>query len=121
LEQVKTFIATIQTDLFDWTHNPTVEAKHKNRLTRRAVKANASVIIPFSKDEIIARDGLSCSICGKLLSEQEATIDHIIPLARGGHHRAENAQIACVKCNREKGEKLINLSEANNEEMEEIN
>ena len=73
LDQVKTFIATIQVDLFNWTHNPTVEAKHKNRLTRRAVKAKAPVIIPFSKNEIIARDGLNCSICGKSLTEEEAT------------------------------------------------
>ena len=102
LEQVKTFIAIIQANLFGWTHNPTIEAKHKNRMTRRAIKSNAPVIIPFSKAEIVARDGLNCHLCGKLLTEKEATVDHVIPLSEGGHHRAENAKIACEKCNREK-------------------
>lgn len=108
IEQVNTFIAKLQVNLFDWTHNPTIEEKHKNRITRRAVKSGAPVIIPFSKDEIIARDGLNCYICGKLLTEKQATIDHVIPLSRGGHHRAGNARIACEKCNKEKGCKPSN-------------
>ncbi|HEX8266319.1 MAG TPA: HNH endonuclease [Pyrinomonadaceae bacterium] len=105
LEQVKTYIAKLQVSLFDWTHEPTIEDKHKNRLTRRAVEANAPVIIPFSKNDIIARYGLNCYLCGELLTEKEATIDHVVPLAQGGWHCAENARIACEKCNTEKGNK----------------
>lgn len=48
------------------------------------------------------RDGGLCGICGKLIPGG-FTIDHIIPLARGGKHCYENVQIAHSKCNNRKG------------------
>lgn len=33
-------------------------------------------------------------------------LDHIIPLSRGGHHAHYNIQIACHKCNANKGNRI---------------
>ncbi|MCD9186704.1 MAG: HNH endonuclease [Pyrinomonadaceae bacterium] len=77
-------------------------------MSRRARKLNAPVIIPFTKREIINRDGLNCYICKTLLTERTATIDHVIPLSRGGFHCPNNAKIACLKCNQEKSNKYEN-------------
>lgn len=41
-----------------------------------------------------------CSYCGSI---KELTIDHVIPLSRGGQHTFENLTCACLKCNAEKG------------------
>jgi 5-methylcytosine-specific restriction endonuclease McrA len=34
---------------------------------------------------------------------QRATIDHIIPLSKGGAHTFDNVRIACWRCNLVKG------------------
>lgn len=56
---------------------------------------------------------LHCSICGRLCDPNDATwskytgplkpsIDHIIPLVKGGAHDWGNVQIACMECNSKK-------------------
>lgn len=57
------------------------------------------------------RDEGICGICGepvKLIKKgrMRATIDHIIPLSRGGLHSYANVQIAHWLCNVAKGNKL---------------
>ena len=81
--------------------------KEKYRMANRARKLNCPVIIPFTKKEIILRDGLNCYLCGKLLTEKQATIDHVIPLSKGGFHCPNNARIACLKCNQSKTNKTL--------------
>lgn len=52
---------------------------------------------------IIARDRSRCGICGKKVSPQEMSIDHIIPLSAGGTHAAINLQVAHKRCNSRRG------------------
>lgn len=35
-----------------------------------------------------------------------ATVDHIVPLSKGGHDVQSNWQVMCKKCNLAKGNKL---------------
>lgn len=79
--------------------------REKSRLAHRARLLKCPVIIPFTKAEVIKRDGLNCYLCGKELTQRKATIDHITPLSKGGFHCLSNAKIACFKCNREKWDK----------------
>jgi len=50
------------------------------------------------------RDEGRCVKCG---TEEELQFDHIIPVARGGGNTAENIQILCGGCNRQKGDQII--------------
>lgn len=47
-----------------------------------------------------------CGIChGPVLSDNY-TIDHIVPISRGGKNEIENLRLACYDCNRNKGNRL---------------
>lgn len=63
--------------------------------------------------ELLARDGYKCGICGDSVDADAAypdplskSIDHIVPLSRGGAHSPENCQLAHLRCNVSKGAKL---------------
>ena len=48
--------------------------------------------------------GKKCQLCGKKLLLQEMTLDHIVPLSRGGADTVDNIQCACKACNKMKGD-----------------
>jgi len=50
---------------------------------------------------VFQRDGMHCLKCG---SEEGLTIDHVVPLARGGNNDVENLQTLCYRCNSAKGD-----------------
>lgn len=53
---------------------------------------------------ISGRDGgCTCAYCGKGLSENEATLEHVIPISKGGPDIPANIVIACKKCNEAAG------------------
>ena len=50
--------------------------------------------------KVFANNGAICDRCG---ATNKLTIDHIIPLARGGTNDLENLQVLCQSCNSSKG------------------
>lgn len=44
-----------------------------------------------------------CAYCGKKFSPKDLTLDHIVPLARGGTTTPGNVVAACLSCNKNKG------------------
>lgn len=64
---------------------------------------------PFTQKErldIYVRDKGRCGICGKFVSPEEYTVDHIIPLSRGGTYEYGNLQCTCRRCNLMKADAL---------------
>ena len=59
--------------------------------------------VPFSKKNVMVRDGFTCQYCGSL---KELTIDHVTPVSRGGKSKFENCVTACKQCNSKKSNKL---------------
>jgi 5-methylcytosine-specific restriction endonuclease McrA len=50
--------------------------------------------------------GRRCVYCATLLEYDDATLDHVWPIAHGGAHHPANLVIACLRCNRLKGDLL---------------
>lgn len=57
------------------------------------------------KRRMLRRDP-HCHWCRCDLTAETATLDHVIPLAKGGLDNANNWVLACRKCNKERGNKL---------------
>lgn len=48
-----------------------------------------------------------CYYCNCKLAIHEATVDHVVPLSRGGAPGIENCVLACEPCNNKKGNNLF--------------
>ncbi|MBL7178732.1 MAG: HNH endonuclease [Pseudomonadota bacterium] len=59
--------------------------------------------VPFSKKNVLVRDGFQCAYCGT--ERQKLTIDHIIPKSKGGKATFENCVTSCKPCNNVKGDR----------------
>ncbi len=82
----------------------------RDRRMRRAYRFGNGPVERIDPREIFERDGWICGICGKRVSQRyraphplSASLDHIIPLARGGTHTRDNVQLAHFICNSYKG------------------
>lgn len=53
----------------------------------------------YEKKTVYARYNGCCAICGKPVKFKELTVDHILPLSRGGTNNMDNLQLACKECN----------------------
>ncbi|KAJ0714729.1 putative HNH nuclease [Helianthus annuus] len=60
------------------------------------------IISTLSRKNILARDKFSCQYCS---STTNLTIDHVLPISRGGEWEWENLVAACLSCNSKKGQK----------------
>ncbi|MGA7613823.1 MAG: HNH endonuclease [Thermoanaerobaculia bacterium] len=69
-----------------------------DRMPRQEVK--------FSRGNIYLRDGNRCQYCGKRFSSSELSLDHVVPISRGGKSTWDNVVCACLPCNVRKGNKL---------------
>jgi 5-methylcytosine-specific restriction endonuclease McrA len=59
---------------------------------------------------VFERDGWTCGLCSEPVDPalswpdpQSASLDHVLPLSRGGSHTMANVQLAHLGCNVEKG------------------
>lgn len=80
-------------------------AKALAKVRRRAAERDAFVEV-VDRHAIFERDEWSCKLCGEPLDmdaiapdPRSPTIDHVIPLARGGTHEPANVQAAHFWCN----------------------
>lgn len=91
------------------------------RLRRRSAKRRAdcrkrgaTLVYPYSRDAVFDRDGWLCWLCERavdataVVPDHDApTIDHVVPLSRGGADTVDNVRLAHFICNTRRGVRLV--------------
>ncbi|SHH14225.1 HNH endonuclease [Desulfosporosinus lacus] len=90
-------------------HTPSARLRHKRDNQTRRARLRGVKIESFNSIEIFERDNWCCQICGEKVDAMlphphlmSPTLDHIIPLVKGGTHERENVQLAHFICNSRK-------------------
>lgn len=86
--------------------NDTKKAAYHRRRARKKMGAAGERIVPR---QVFDRDGWQCGICRRKVNpdlvyphKRSASLDHIIPLSKGGAHVMTNVQCAHLDCNMKK-------------------
>ena len=62
--------------------------------------------VKFSRANMLLRDMYQCQYCADTFRVADLTIDHVVPISKGGKTNWENCVSACRKCNTSKGDKV---------------
>lgn len=76
-------------------------------LKARKQKLAEKGISSKSRFDILKRHSFTCQYCGNKAPNVQITIDHIIPVSKGGSHSVENLTVACFECNRGKSNNIL--------------
>lgn len=86
------------------------DCHHLAAYRKRAWRSKEQSGIPYSRRSIFERDQWRCQSCWKSVRDNvplghpsRSTIDHIVPLSRGGKECASNVHTLCWPCNHAKG------------------
>jgi hypothetical protein len=90
--------------------------QHANRLNKweRKMRQRTAIHVHYSRFEIFRRDNFTCHICGTPINMKakaprgdSPTVDHVIPLVKGGSDTPENVRAAHFYCNSRKSYREI--------------
>lgn len=81
---------------------------HRGRARRHGVAFE-----PVNRLSVFERDAWTCGICGSAVDRSltfpapgSASLDHVVPISRGGTHTRDNVQCSHLSCNVRKGDKV---------------
>lgn len=90
--------------------NPEILRQYRKRykaLSRKAGKLTKEIIEKVYQNNIKKFGLLTCIYCLKSIKTGQDSLEHKIPLSRGGNHNIRNLGIACIRCNKRKHNKTI--------------
>lgn len=94
-----------------YRHTPGAQARWERR---RARKANAAMGEPFTRTQVFERDEWRCYLCEEQVDRSltwphplSPSLEHVVPLSRGGAHSFDNVRLAHLTCNVAKGARTL--------------
>lgn len=105
-----------------YNQTPAGKANHHGACIRRRAKMNDNAKLACDKGihwkALAEKQGsMRCSVCGRecVCTEDRKgsmypTVDHIIPISRGGTHTWNNVRLVCRGCNASKKDKIISAA-----------
>jgi 5-methylcytosine-specific restriction endonuclease McrA len=93
-----------------WWKNRSGVRRRTNSMRDAAKRGSDRPAETFDPLEIFQRDRWRCQVCGirtkrtaRVPDRQAPTLDHIVPLSKGGEHTRANTRLLCMSCNASKG------------------
>lgn len=90
-----------------YAKNP--EVFERGARKRRALKAAVPSDRP-TRSDVVERDGTDCGLCNgpvdlsiQYPDPRSPSLDHVIPISKGGHDTMDNVQLSHLRCNLKKG------------------
>lgn len=88
--------------------------QHREEVRRRNSRIRSVESEEYTTRQVFERDSGICYLCGELLfldvphpERSFASIDHVVPISRGGADTLDNVRIACLSCNLRKNDKTV--------------
>lgn len=78
-------------------------AAHREQTHLRRARLRGRTRERVTEQALLRRDGAQCGICGKPMQPRERSIDHLLPVARGGAHTFANTRLVHLSCNVRRG------------------
>lgn len=111
---------------FKWFGERIRGDRHKGRARKYGVEYVPGITLK----KLVKRDGLTCKLCGERCDWDDKqrgacgplypSLDHIIPMVRGGGHVWSNVQVAHILCNSIKRDALPELINLEDEDVREV-
>lgn len=105
-EAVK-YMVLEKASVIEWYDNWTVRSANWETNVPAILMLNeymkCKTTVRFSKQNIFLRDDRSCQYCGASLTLNTFTMDHVLPISKGGKTTFENIVTSCNPCNAKKG------------------
>lgn len=90
-----------------WRKANPVKVRIQNHRRRELIRATRdTAAINVLSQLVSSASRLECGICGKNMPKKDRTLDHIIPLAKGGTGDVWNLRIVHLICNIRKSDKM---------------
>lgn len=90
----------------DWlVRSPSWETKVPAVIMMREY-INPKINIRFSKSNLYLRDQYTCLYCNQRIHKQDLTMDHLVPVSKGGKTNWDNMVTSCSDCNCKKGNRM---------------
>lgn len=71
-------------------------------------RRNKSLTKRWQKDHLIKKHGAVCYLCGiQFESKKDITLDHVLPVSKGGFDELSNYGLAHYECNQMKNDMTI--------------
>jgi 5-methylcytosine-specific restriction endonuclease McrA len=86
-------------------HSPSLSVRLPSviKLKKYVAPRRHRKVVRFSRNHVFMRDDYTCQYCFKSFSTKELTLDHVIPVTRGGLTTWSNIVTCCAQCNQKKG------------------
>ena len=69
------------------------------------------------RSNLVRKRGNRCCFCLKHMKREETTLEHIVPLSKGGKNAVRNLTVSCKSCNNERGDMDFELFKAQKQEQ----
>jgi 5-methylcytosine-specific restriction endonuclease McrA len=86
-----------------------VLADQSTKKRRRQARKRRQFVENVRRREVYERDDGRCWLCRKRVSFEAMTVDHVVPLSKGGVHGMSNVRCACRLCNSTKRDLAVTL------------